>query len=420
MKAFVYGDKSLERYAGRFVWLSVNTENAANAAFLKRYPIPALPTLLVLDPKRDNVALRFVGGATVPQLRKLLEESEQTYRARSMSTADELLGKGDRLASDGKNADAIAAYEEALKNAPKSWRNFARAAEGLVVTMSLAGQSGPCSARALELYPRLKGTSSGANVASTGLSCASSLKETDEARATRIAALEKATREAFADPKVQLSADDRSGIYISLIGARDAMKDAEGVAKLTAEWSAFLDDAAAKAKTPEQRTVFDSHRLSAYFDLGTPEKAIPMLEQSQRDFPTDYNPPARLALAYKAMKQYDKALAASDHALQHVYGPRKLVVLTARADIYEAMGDKAAAKRVIAEAVQYAKALPEGQRSERRIAGLEKRMAGINRTDGTYRTNRTNGESHSSYSSYSSHPSPALRPAPARLLHYFP
>ena len=36
MKAYVYTDKSLERYAGRFVWLSINTEDAKNAAFLKQ------------------------------------------------------------------------------------------------------------------------------------------------------------------------------------------------------------------------------------------------------------------------------------------------------------------------------------------------------------------------------------------------
>ena len=52
-----------------------------------------------------------------------------------------------------------------------------------------------------------------------------------------------------------------------------------------------------------------------------------MLEQSEKDFPNDYNPPARLALAYKAMKQYDEALAASDRALAKVYGPRKIAVL---------------------------------------------------------------------------------------------
>ena len=38
MRAYVFTDKGLERYAGRFVWLSVDTENAKNADFLTKYP----------------------------------------------------------------------------------------------------------------------------------------------------------------------------------------------------------------------------------------------------------------------------------------------------------------------------------------------------------------------------------------------
>ena len=41
-----------------------------------------------------------------------------------------------------------------------------------------------------------------------------------------------------------------------------------------------------------------------------------MLEQSEKDFPKDYNPPARLALVYLRLKKYDEALAASDRALE--------------------------------------------------------------------------------------------------------
>ena len=90
-----------------------------------------------------------------------------------------------------------------------------------------------------------------------------------------------------------------------------------------------------------------------------------MLEQSERDFPEDYNPPARLAIAYRAMKKWDEALAASDRALSRVYGPRKIVVLQARADIYAKKGDLAAAKKTWGEALATAEALPKEQRSER-------------------------------------------------------
>ncbi len=373
MKAYVYTDKGLERYAGRFVWLSINTEDAKNAAFLKRYPIPALPTLLVLDAKRDTVTARYVGGATVPHLQKLLDDAEKTYRAKSLSAADTELAKADRLAAEGKNAEAAKSFEAAIAAAPKNWSKLGRTSESLI--FALSSDPSRCATRALELYPRVKGSLSAATVAATGLSCAASLDA--EKRGDLLNKLEKATKEVFDDRKIVLSDDDRSGLYMALIEARDASGDDEGVVELKARWSAFLEDAAARAKTPEQRTVYDSHRLSAFLELGMPQKAIPMLEQSERDFPDDYNPPSRLAIAYRAMERWDDALAASDRALARVSGPRRITVLTARADIYVAKGDPKSARETLVQAIAYAKSLPEGQRSERRIASLEKRLSGL-------------------------------------------
>jgi tetratricopeptide (TPR) repeat protein len=374
MKAYVYTDASLERYAGRFVWLSINTEDAKNAAFLKQYPIPALPTLLVLDPKRDTVALRYTGGATAQQLTKLLGEAESVYQSRATSAADNHLARADRLASAGKQKEAASAYEEAIAAAPRKWKSFGRASESLIFTYSMAGDYDRCATRALAIYPRVKGSSSAPNVASTGLSCVTSLDKEHARRIELLQKLEKATRETFDNKKIVISDDDRSGLYLALIDAADASGDDEELVRLKHEWSTFLEDAAARAKTPEQRTVYDSHRLSAYIELGAPEKAIPMLEQSERDFPDDYNPPSRLAHAYKALKQYDKAIAASDRALARVYGPRKIAVYSVRADIYRDMGDLKAAKETLLQAIDFAKSLPEGQRSETRIAGLEKRL----------------------------------------------
>lgn len=371
MRAYVYTDKSLGRYAGRFVWLSVNTENKANAAFLKKYPIPALPMVMVLDPKRDTVALRYVGGANITQVRSMLDDAEKTYRNRALSAADRSLAKADDEASKGDHGAAAKSFREAMDAAPKNWPKFGRAAESLIFSLSMDNADLACAETAVSLYPRVKGNVSAANVAATGLSCALGAKRADLA-----ATLEKATREVFDDRKIILSDDDRSGLYIALI---EAEEDETAAKKLREEWAAFLEGAAARAKTPEQRTVYDSHRLSAYLELGTPEKAIPFLEQSARDFPNDYNPPARLALAYKAMKEYDKAIAASDRALVHVEGPRRLTVLNARADIFIEKGDVDGAKAALKEAIEYAKALPEGQRNDRRIAALEKKLLGVRR-----------------------------------------
>lgn len=376
MKAYVYSDKSLERYAGRFVWLSINTEDAASAAFLKKFPIPALPTLVVLDP-RGGVVLRYVGGATLPQLKTMLDDAEKTFRSRSEAAADKILVEADQLAAEGKQAEAAKSFESALKNATPRWSKYGRAAESLLFALAMAGESERCAVRAAELYPKVKGSASAANVAATGLSCAAGLPKDHAKSIALLEKLEKATKEVFDDPKIKMANDDRSGLYMALIEARNVAGDDVAVAVLTQQWSDFLDKAAAEAKSADQRTVYDSHRLTAYMELGTPDKAVPMLEQSERDFPDDYNPPARLAVAYRAMKEYDKAIAASDRALERISGPRRLTVLTSRADIFVAKGDPKAARETIAAAIEYAKSLPEGQRSDRRIASLEKRLASM-------------------------------------------
>ena len=171
-----------------------------------------------------------------------------------------------------------------------------------------------------------------------------------------------------------LAGDDRSGLYETLIGAREAVKDEEGAHKLREEWATFLEGEAKRAKTAEQRAVYDSHRLSAYLALKQPERAIPMLEESERDFPSDYNPPARLGVAYRTMGKYDEALAAFDRALAKAYGPRKIGILRGKADTYAAKGDKESARRTIEEAIRYAESLPEGQRSDATIAALKKKL----------------------------------------------
>jgi len=369
MQAFVFTDKRLERYAGQFVWLQVDIDDAKNADFLARFPIPAIPTLMVIDPKKESVALRYMSGATISQLTKLLDDGKRAVKLTGPATADSLLSAADRYASQGLTAEAVKSYEMALAKAPKGWGQFGRASESYITALAMKGDNGRCTTFALDTYPRLRGTSSGASVAATGLGCASELSDK-----SHIESLEKATRESIDNAKIPLSGDDRSGMYQSLIAARGAMKDEAGEQKMTEEWSAFLDAEAAKAKTPEERTVYDSHRLGAYLALGTPEKAIPMLQQSEKDFPNDYNPPSRLSAAYKAMKMYDEALAASDRALAHVYGPRKITVLRNRADIYVAKGDKENARKTLEQAIEYASSLPKGQRSEGTIAALRKRL----------------------------------------------
>ena len=376
MRAYVFTDKSLERYAGRFVWLSIDTEDAKNTAFLKAHPISVWPTLLILDPQ-DKVVFLYAGGGTVPQIRKLLDDGERAARG-SHGKADLALERANALAGQGKQAEAAKVLEEALAAASMHWPRFGRASESLIMALLQSHDSQRCAERALALYPRVRGTSSAVNVASVGLSCATDLDAKSWNRSELIANLERATRETLAAAdKIAMSADDRSGLYESLVDARDEAKDATAAHTLREQWAAFLEGEAAKAKTPDQRAAFDPHRFTAYLGLKQPEKAIAMLEQSERDLPGDYNPPARLASAYRAAGRYDDALAASDRALKLAYGPRKVGIYRNRATVYLARGDKDSARKTIEEAIRYTEALPTEQRSDGMIASLKKQLAAM-------------------------------------------
>lgn len=372
MAAFVFTDKSLEQNAGRFVWLKIDIENSKNSAFLTKFKVEAVPTLYIFNPKNETVAIRYLGAATVPQLNKLLADGELAVAGKG-GRVEQALARADKLYGAGKNAEAAKAYQETLKLAPAGWPRYARTVESLLFALASTDDYETCANLAKQTYPKLKRTSSSANVAATGLDCAASLPADHHFRSELVAQLRQYALEVVASD-VKMAADDRSSVYGSLVSEREDAGDEPGKKAMAEQWAAFLEKEAAAAKSPEGRTVFDSHRLSAYMELGQPERAIPMLEQAERDLPDDYNPPARLAVAYLAMKKYDEALAASDRALARVYGPRKLGVLRTRADIFKGKGDIATAKKTVEDAIAFAESLPEGQRSDKTIAALKKKM----------------------------------------------
>ncbi len=211
-------------------------------------------------------------------------------------------------------------------------------------------------------------------VARSGLDCALGLGKDEAGRAAAIAEMEAATRRTVADPRLGAAADDVSSSYLSLVQARKDAADAAGARRDAEAWASFLEAQAAAAKTPEQRAVFDSHRMSAYLELQEPARAIPMLEESERELPDDYNPPARLAVVYLATKNPDAALAASNRALPKVVGPRRVRVLQTRSDVFAAKGDAAASREALEQALACAESLPAGQRSEGQIAALKKKL----------------------------------------------
>lgn len=374
MRAYVFTDKALARHAGRFVWLEINTDVPGNARFMEQYPVEIWPTLFIIDPRAEKALVRFANSATVPQLEKLLEDGERAYRGEATG-AEKLLAQGDALYGEGRPAEAAEVLSQALAEAPPHWSRRGRALESLVTALYGANEYEACARQALEELPRVPRSSSSVNATAVGLLCALRLpKELPAAEALR-GALEAKGREALAPPPIEMTADDRSGLYEMLVEARKDAGDEAGAKALAAQWLAFLEGEAARAPNPEARTVFDSHRISAALVLGEPQRVIPAIEQSERDLPGDYNPPARLANLYRMQGRLDDALAASDRALAKVQGGRRLRVLSERADILVARGDKAAAVKALQDALAHASTLSEAQAPLRQRAAIEKKLA---------------------------------------------
>src|SRR5436309_16040362 len=105
MRAFVFTDRALEGQAGRFVWLSIDTEKDKNASFLDRFPVEAYPTFLIVDPERERAAFRWIGGATVRQFQRLLDDGERALGGKR-SGADGALAEADRLLGRGRKRAA--------------------------------------------------------------------------------------------------------------------------------------------------------------------------------------------------------------------------------------------------------------------------------------------------------------------------
>jgi tetratricopeptide (TPR) repeat protein len=375
MRATVLTDHALARHAGRFVWLSIDTENEKNAAFLGAYPWEAVPTFEVIDPGSGKVVYRWIGAVTAKQLVQRFDEAERAMAAASGSEAESLYARAARLDAEGKAADAAAAYEEALRAERLDAATRGRAAEGLVLALSQSDQGEACAKRAIELTPRLPQGGSRANVAATGLDCALGADEKAGWRAAALTTLEGEVRRALSFDG--LLSDDGAGLRSALIDARDRQGDKAGAKAAALDLLAFLEADAKKAPTADARAALDGYRVTAAIAAGDPARALAPLAASERDLPGDYNPPARLANLYRELGRYDEALSASDRALEKIYGPRKVTVLDARATIFEKAGDAASAKATLEQAIAYGKALPESQRPKRTIARLEKRLAGM-------------------------------------------
>jgi tetratricopeptide (TPR) repeat protein len=357
MRAYVFPDPQLRALASDFVWAAIDTERPENAKWVETHAQSAWPTLWVIDPETERVVLKWSNTATAPELVSLLGDARAAMqRGDTRVDAGAALVRGNQASAAGKIDEAITEYRAALKLAPPDWPRRPNAVEALIERLNDKKDTAACAAVAESELPSLPGGTSKATTAILGLDCASHLPPSAAAGATKERLVAEVRRMA-ADLREPLLADDRSGLFETLVEVLEDDKRGADAREVARAWAAFLEGEAKKATTPTARMVFDPHRLNAYLELGTPQRALPMLEESERDFPTDYNPKVRIARVYFELHEWNDALAAVDRALPLAYGPRKLRVYSLRADILAAKGDKAATAATLRQALEHARTM---------------------------------------------------------------
>jgi tetratricopeptide (TPR) repeat protein len=378
LRAFVFPDPSLSRFASRFVWLALDTERENNAPAVAKLAVHELPTLFVVDPATEAAVVGRPGSMTAPELALFLDEALRSMGPAG-GRADVDVRRGHRAAAEGRTDEAIAAYRSALAQAPPRWAGRPEAVAALVSRLHEAKRREECARTAVGEMTSMPAGTARADVVRVGIECAS---EGDDAAGapdtSRLEPLVAFGEHMAGDPAEPILADDRSDLFGFVQSGWSSLGRTNDAQRVARSWAQFLEAAAARAPSPSARAVFDAHRLAAYLALGTPDRAIPMLEQSARDFPTDYNPPARLGRAYLALGRPDDAIACLERALGLAYGPRKLTLWSLEADAYLAKGDRVGARRAVESAVAFAAAaLPREGGYGKLRAALAQRLAAL-------------------------------------------
>lgn len=382
MREYVLRAELLPRAVNDFVFLSVNTEKAENAAFLRKIPVQAWPTFYVLSvAEHDELQIRgrWVGAASPKQLTGFMREALRTIEIATQGALSKdkplaLTLEGDRLFAEGRLAEAATKYGEALEKASPTW---ARRTEVLVARASLllkSKQPGPCVDQALIAMEHTGEAPSASDFAYYALSCADELDPSD-ARVERVRrAAENKLSVLCENGSTELTPDDQSDACASLHAARRALADRSGERRAADKRLRVLE-AASQGLPAELALTYDWSRAESLLWLGRGEEARAFLEARERALPEDYNPPHSLARLFHALGRWEQGLAAVDRALVKAYGPRRASMLGLKVDLLQGAGQGTNALRVLEEQLAAYLALPEGQKQPAREQAVRAKLA---------------------------------------------
>jgi thiol-disulfide isomerase/thioredoxin len=372
MQRFVLSDAGMKPIADALVWSSVETERERNKAVVEKYPVDAWPTFLIVDPETEAVIGRFLGSATVQDMRSFVQDAVRAYRekGRPADPAWAAQRDGDAARNRGDLQATADAYGRAVRlSAPDEPQRPERLNLYMSALLRLKDFR-TCVRTGLAEAGHTPDSALGVDFQSFAFACVQELPKGDP-DAVRMHQLAMArVQEIVAKPDAPLAADDRSDALGNLAEMLDvAGKHAEAVSAMENR-ARVLESAAAAAPDAEMASTFDAHRADTYLYLKQAPRAEQLLAQRENEMPEDYNPPARLARVLFEEKKLPQAEAAVDRALAKMdRGQRRVGILALKAKILKAQGKSASA--VLREQLEVLRSLPKTQRKPAQEAELE-------------------------------------------------
>jgi len=350
-------DPKLARYAGRFVWLTLDFDKPENGAFITQHGIQGTPAFFVLAPATGDATATEPDAMTLQELIGFLERGESAMKTQAKTPLDAALAHGDELYARNDPAAAVTAYSEALRLAPKTGPAHDQAVASLLTAFYGAQQWKACGELAVGEAPHISRDAMFGRVVLNGLDCV------DQGGSETWAVAARKSLDPFAAEAIALPAtvrDHRFELYRELMGEAKSRGDQATVQKWGNDWLAELDST--KAVNDDERSALDIARVDAARLMGDPSRVLPALIASEKAMPGNYNASLRLAQMEVEARRYDDAIAACDRGLPHATGPMgRAWLMQVKADALNKSGKKAAAHQVLEAALPVAQQISSAQ-----------------------------------------------------------
>ena len=381
MKHTVLMDPGIAPLADRFVWVELDTDKEETAAVQARLPVRVWPTFYVIAPADESVQARYLGSASVAQLRDFLLQGEKGFLATSDSLPQDsplrAVRDGDQAIARGDLDAAALAYSSALSRAPADWPRRPDVLVSLINAYAQGDAWDKCVALATAEMANTGASASTADFIYAATSCAGKLPGDPSTAliATAVARLAGLIDDAAAP----LSVDDRADAMRILRELEIARGNEDRALALARRQKALLDEAAVAAPTAFAAMTYNWPRAEVYVFLGKAAELIPDLEKSIAALPNEYDPPYRLAWIHSKLGNHDQALGFARKALELVYGPRKARVQSLIIDIQVERKDKAAERIARQALIAIYEDLPASQQKPAALQAARAALAALDK-----------------------------------------